>query len=45
MVLFSVFSRAQKADSLASKNSDSRRGLEPDSGSPDTKNGSGKKTC
>jgi hypothetical protein len=45
MVLFSVFSRAQKADSPAPKNSDSRRGFDPDSGPPDAKNGSGKKTC
>jgi hypothetical protein len=45
MVLFGVFSRAQKADFLASKNGDSTRDLDPDSPSPEAKNGGGEKTC
>jgi hypothetical protein len=45
MVLFGVFSRPQEADSSASKNSDSRRDLDLDSGSLDAKNGSGEETC
>jgi hypothetical protein len=45
MVLSGVFSRLQNAGFTVSTNGDSRRDLEPDSGSLDGTNGSGKKTC
>jgi hypothetical protein len=45
MVLSDVFSRLQKAGFRVSTNGDSRRDLEPGSGSLDGRNGSGKKTC